>query len=75
MSLCSVEIHRHNDGLRARCIKVVEEERGGAEKEREGEGRKIQNAKTYQALCWNIHKCDIIFTMKETMLNAENHVG
>lgn len=29
MSLCSVEIHRHNDSLRARCIKVVEEERGG----------------------------------------------
>ena len=36
MSLCSVEIHRHNDGLRARCIKVVEEERGG---DREGERR------------------------------------
>ena len=36
MSLCSVEIHRRNDGLRARCIKVVEEERGG---DREGERR------------------------------------
>ena len=43
MSLCSVEIHRHNDGLRARCIKVVEEERGGAEKEREGEGRLMED--------------------------------
>ena len=34
---------------------------------REGVGRKILIPK-----CIKIHKCDLLFTMKETMLNAEN---
>lgn len=45
MSLCSVEIHRHNDSLRARCIKGVEEERGGDRRKEKGKEGKFRMPK------------------------------
>lgn len=49
-------------------------EEGDRERKEKGKKGNLECQKGIRHSAGNIHKCDLIFTMKETTLNAENHV-